>query len=97
MNADARNLQISLVGCLLVQCSRDGDRYSEFMFVQARGDIRMRLGGNIGIYAERQRCRLAKAIRGISQRRELRLTLHVEQKNSCLDRSGDLGGSLANS
>src|ERR1019366_705060 len=65
--AYASNAQESAFRSLLVQAARLLDRNSELMLMQSSGNVRMRLGGNIRIYAQRDAGNFPHAGRALRQ------------------------------
>src|SRR5262249_9575311 len=71
------------------------DRHSEFMLAQAGGDIRVRLGGNVGGYAQRDVRGLSQLAGALRQQLKLAFTLDIELQNAMAEGQFQLGGCLA--
>src|ERR1022692_4577917 len=90
MNADSRNLQATRGGGFGVEFARASDRNSELVLAQARRNIRMSLGRDIGMHPQGYPRHRARTDCTLRQSPEFRLALHIEQQDSGFQGCGHL-------
>src|SRR5271166_4959633 len=97
MNAYTCGLQSLAYGATPIKSGSIAPRHTEFVFVQAGGNIRMRFSCDIRVHANCELRRLAKMHRARRQQLQFTGAFHIEQQNTCPERQIDFLGHLANS
>ena len=88
-------LKPAAAGCTLVNPERVPDVDSKFVLAQSRGDVRMRVGKDVGVDAQ-SKARASFELTGArGQQSQLSLALYVELENARGQRAVDLGRRLS--
>src|SRR5262249_6458267 len=82
VQAYARHTQVFVSGGAAAEFAGAADGYTEFVFAQAGGDVRVRLGGDIRIHSQGNVRDLSQLSGACGQQLKLAFTLHVKKQNA---------------
>src|SRR5438270_2803830 len=96
VNADAENLQIASAGYLVIELARIPDRHTEFVFMQAGGNVGMGFGGDVRIYTQCDGSGGVQPSGALCEGPQLRFALDIEEHDLRLQGGGEFFARFPN-